>query len=380
MKKILKLLLIILLLISVQTLSFASEARKYSIENEGISIVLTDEYYDVLQNVQQQSEDTDNEQMQKYNLVFYVAHSLDENVTKQIMIATIENDATKQTPDLKYFTSNKLENYYNQYIDSLEQQYKIQDNKLKTTNNGNVYIAYKIDTTDENNKVESYNYDTVINQKLVSINISFVNSETSWEQVDKIIETVEFKNLSKLSAESHVATITAIVSLVLLIALIIVKKAVKKKNTNKIDLTEEEKRKYKTFGGFLIFYLISIIISIIYRILDLVVLNLSGNNSINMLLGIQEIIYIIINILIIIKLFRKKDGNAKKIENYIFIEGIVSLVILFLVQCCALSLDAFFANGFYLTIMFYAIFNMIYATAWICYFKLSKRVEEYYKN
>lgn len=377
MKKVLKLLLIVLLLINIQTLSFATESKKFSIENEGISITLTDEYYDLLEEVKQQIKDNNNETLEKYNLIFYVANSLDENITKQVMIAATENDTTKQTPDLRNFTSNKLENYYNKYISLLKQNYEIKENKLKITNNGNVYIAYKTETEDNEKRVESYSYDTVVNQKLISVNISFVNSQVSWEQVDSIMETVEFQNLNNLRPETDIAAITALVTLVLLIVLIIIKKVVKR--TKEIVITEEEKKKYKTFGGFLILYLISIIISVFYRILDLVVLNISERNTINTLLGIQEIVYIVINILILIKLFRKKEENAKKIEKNIFIAAVVNLVLLFLAQCCALSLDAFFANSFYLNIMYYAISSMIYASIWMCYFKLSKRVNEYFK-
>lgn len=385
MKKVIGILLILALIITMQTSIFA-QGNSFYIEEIGMNIYLEDSYYNVIEelknkesiiNQNEEQKDALEKQIETYNLVFFAVDSLEKSVTKQISVAVTQTDTTKQTYDLNTFNDKKLENYYTQYIELVKQRANIEESNLIRTANNNVYIEYYTTAQNEMYDIKSYTYDTIIDGKLISINISYNHIDGSKEDANNIIENIKFDaNNSKVyKSEENIATFSSMLSIILIIIMIVCKIVIKSKK--EYNLSIDKKLKYKKIGGFLLVFVISIILTILLNIANLTLSDSVSSNVVGIYL-VQIIIMVIIYSYILMKVFRKKENNDKKIQNLIFLLGIVNATFIFLIQCMALASSGAYQYSYYISLILNSIINLVYTITWMSYFKLSKRVKVRY--
>lgn len=359
-----------------------AEDINYMSSDGTLFITLDGKYHNVIEAVNNSDENEESikslkQQIENYNLILYLTDSLETDVTNQIMIASTQNEITKQTPDLKSFANTKIDSYYNSYIETLkENNYDIVESKILKTQNNNTYIAYETKAEDSNYSLDSYTYDTIINQTLISINISFINTEASWQKANDIIERLEFNSVQNNVKEEDLATYAAILAIILLIVIITIKR--KSKNIESSVLAENTKIKYRKFRGFLICFIVVLALNTLYRTVDIMYLSSLKISAFTLLFIVQEAVSIIFNFIIAILLFRRRDKTSKRVETLLFISCIISLIFLFLIVCSALASDIIVSKDFYITTILYMLSIAIYSAIWIIYFKKSKRVKEYY--
>lgn len=346
--------------------------------DEDITIQLTDEYKDAQRAIKDNDLELDENvvnniqtQMQNKNVVLYLVDSLDQDMSKQIMIVSGQNEVILQTPDLVTFRENKLNKYFERYINTLKQQNEIEEGCIKKFEN-NIYMAYK--TTAENQ--QSYTYDTIVNHKAYSINISFTNNETTWEDADAIVKNLSIQFNNDSMDESTIAVLSSMIALITVVLLSIVKRYLKNKKEN--IPSEQEKEKFKKFGGILVLFVISLGFLILNRIVDIISIRTLVFADVSSILIIQELISLIMTFAISVIICIRKKSSPNKITKCLFINSIITEILMFLVSCMALASDTVFANSIYKYFINYSIKTALYTIIWINYFKFSKRVQAYY--
>lgn len=314
-------------------------------------------------------------QIEQYKLVLWLVDSLNQNnITQQILISCDENQISRQMYDLNTFSNDKLQKYYNQYINSLKSTIDIKSSELIKTDDGEVYLFYDTSSNYNGKEINSYSYYTIMNGKIFTINITFLDSSYGKQEANAIIENIKFdnQNESVFFEEDDYSMLVVLISLLALFVVSMVKKFVKTKN--KKELTEEEKNRFKKIGGIYVFYIITVILTLLNNIVGLLQRNLfQSGNVVETLIKIQSIVIIVVNIIILMHIIKNSDVNS--IAKLIFNCGIFNLVIYFLIGCSSIVISETLVKSFYLNIIYSIISNTIYIILWGCYFRLSKRIK-----
>lgn len=314
-------------------------------------------------------------QIKQNRLVLWLVDSLNQNnITQQILISCDKNQTSSQMYDLNTFNNDKLQNYYNKYINSLKSTIDIKSSELIKTENGKVYILYDTSNNYNGKEINSYSYYTIMNGKIITINITFLDPSYGKQAANAIIENINYDNQNEsfFFEEDDYSMLVILISLLAIFIVIMVKKFVKYKNQK--ELTNEEKNKYRKICGIYVFYIITVIFTLLNNIVSLLQRNLfKFGNVVETFIKLQSIVIIVVNIIILVHIIRNTKVN--NIAKLIFNCGIFNLVIYFLIGCYSLSIsEEIIVKSFYLYIIYSIISNTIYIILWGCYFRLSKRI------
>ena len=96
--------------------------------------------------------------------------------------------------DINTFNNDRLQNYYNKYINSLKSTIDIKSSELIKTENGKVYILYDTSNNYNGKEINSYSYYTIMNGKIITINITFPDPSYGKQAANAIIENINYDN------------------------------------------------------------------------------------------------------------------------------------------------------------------------------------------
>lgn len=390
MKKIISIFVLILLVIMSVSNCYASSfsiRNQYYLDEQGIFLDLSDDetnYHNIMEELNDKNSTLNqNEEakqnyinlIKQYNVVLLLLDSLESDVSKQILISSVENQESTQIYNLNTFDDNKLQYYYEQNIKELKNTMEIVSSEIIKTKNGEVYIFYETTSNSDGKTVNSYSYFTVKNKKYITINITSLDVNYAKEDANNLMEHIQIynQNNSFFQAETDYSMLVVYISLLALITILIVKKFVKPRHD--VELSEDEKNKYKKANFFYIFFIFILIRSLILNSISLIVQNdmFSNVKIIGSLVKLQTLLIIIVYLIILISIIRKK--KIDNIQKLLFNLGITSLIILFLIGCCSICIDETLTLLFYGNVLLSIISTTSSTIIWGCYFRFSKKVK-----
>lgn len=390
MKKIILIFLLILLVILSVSNCYASSffiRNQYYLDEQGIFLDLSDDetnYHNIMEELNDKNSTLNqNEEakqnyinlIKQYNVVLLLLDSLEADVSKQILISSVENQESTQIYNLNTFDDNKLQYYYEQNIKELKNTMEIVSSEIIKTKNGEVYIFYETTSNSDGKTVNSYSYFTVKNKKYITINITSLDANYEKKDANNFMEHIQIYNQNNnfFQAETDYSMLVVYISLLALITILIVKKFVKPRHD--VELSENEKNKYKKANFFYIFFIFILIRSLILNSVSLIVPNdmFSNLKTVGSLVNLQTLLIIIVYLIILIFIIRKK--KIDNIQKLLFNLGIASLAILFLLGCCSICIDETLTLRFYGNVLLSIISTTSSTIIWGCYFRFSKKVK-----
>lgn len=390
MKKIILIFLLILLVILSVSNCYASSffiRNQYYLDEQGIFLDLSDDetnYHNIMEELNDKNSTLNqNEEakqnyinlIKQYNVVLLLLDSLEADVSKQILISSVENQESTQIYNLNTFDDNKLQYYYEQNIKELKNTMEIVSSEIIKTKNGEVYIFYETTSNSDGKTVNSYSYFTVKNKKYITINITSLDANYEKKDANNFMEHIQIYNQNNnfFQAETDYSMLVVYISLLALITILIVKKFVKPRHD--VELSENEKNKYKKANFFYIFFIFILIRSLILNSVSLIVQNdmFSNLKTVGSLVNLQTLLIIIVYLIILIFIIRKK--KIDNIQKLLFNLGIASLAILFLLGCCSICIDETLTLRFYGNVLLSIISTTSSTIIWGCYFRFSKKVK-----
>lgn len=326
-------------------------------------------------------------------IVLNAVDQLEGDPTRQLMVVQNNHQVYWNVPDFKTFTEEQVNQYYEGFIQSAEEQVKgqengmqIQDHELVKTQNGNVYIHVKGTGKIEDKSVQMSIYYTIINHRLITISYRAINQEVNQEKVNQMIEGTTFETVENTQRQQYIknqkiiwTSVTTIVAAFAIIFFLIRRKD-KKKMGDTTDLDKTTK-KYLKFGGILTlfcilcFYQIWIRGTQIYSILRVK----EGYEFYQQFLIVQCVVIMGLSLYQGIRVLIRKETTPKKLQIALVVSAVLSVVIILIRIVYAKINPAELYTGDYFKEEVNGIFTQLfYAGIWCLYFQFSERVRIYY--
>lgn len=372
----------------------------------GLTIEIPEEYINLTDHI-----NANQEIWEKYNVditqikEYYkkngvVLDAINEDNSKSLLILTLTNTITKNLKNLNMLSEEKLQQFLNQYVqEKQKQKEEVQEKEIYQKDNV-VYLHCLIkQTKQEGNIVQVDEYYTIVNGAAISISLNYLTGEIQQEELKNIINTVEIPTFEVKNEN------ISIISIILLVLLIVSTYGVgiyREKKGN-IVIGEKEKktliqkaifnygiREYEKFGGYLKFFFVTIVLSLIAMVIQIILFLINGNvfgelnwqRTYNLLLFVQLISEILGLGYIICNILKKEAKNVNKIKKTILIVlaitvliTILRIVISYLVYHIPTS-----TTQYYQTELNSLVRNIFYFGLWYFYYRNSMRVQVYYKE
>lgn len=367
----------------------------------GMKLSIEPDLIDVIETLKQGEETlTQYEPKEKFlryfeqsGIVLNAVDQLEGDPTRQLMVVQNNHQVYWNVPDFKTFTEEQVNQYYEGFIQSAEEQVKgqengmqIQDHELVKTQNGNVYIHVKGTGKIEDKSVQMSIYYTIINHRLITISYRAINQEVNQEKVNQMIEGTTFETVENTQRQQYIknqkiiwTSVTTIVAAFAIIFFLIRRKD-KKKMGDTTDLDKTTK-KYLKFGGILTlfcilcFYQIWIRGTQIYSILRVK----EGYEFYQQFLIVQCVVIMGLSLYQGIRVLIRKETTPKKLQIALVVSAVLSVVIILIRIVYAKINPAELYTGDYFKEEVNGIFTQLfYAGIWCLYFQFSERVRIYY--
>lgn len=367
----------------------------------GMKLSIEPDLIDVIETLKQGEETlTQYEPKEKFlryfeqsGIVLNAVDQLEGDPTRQLMVVQNNHQVYWNVPDFKTFTEEQVNQYYEGFIQSAQEQVKgqengmqIQDHELVKTQNGNVYIHVKGTGKIEDKSVQMSIYYTIINHRLITISYRAINQEVNQEKVNQMIEGITFETVENSQRQQYIknqkiiwTSVTTIVAAFAIIFFLIRRKD-KKKMGDTTDLDKTTK-KYLKFGGILTlfcilcFYQIWIRGTQIYSILRVK----EGYEFYQQFLIVQCVVIMGLSLYQGIRVLIRKETTPKKLQIALVVSAVLSVVIILIRIVYAKINPAELYTGDYFKEEVNGIFTQLfYAGIWCLYFQFSERVRIYY--
>lgn len=361
-----------------------------------IKIDLPKEYTKAIQT--NQIQDSNIRKYYEENHIYFNATNEEQN--KSIIIAKMENELTEQIQNFDQLEEADQNIFMEKYNEVKQEKKQIIKKQEIVTYNDIVYLYTVFEQNDEENKLIVEEYYTIVNKSAYVISASYQNVENNEKDMKQVMISLQFheENTEEKGFDQFFYTFI-IIGMIILLAIIYFVKLVREKpaveNKEKEKILHQvkeyiiQKTNYEKFGGYLIFFYITIILNIInlffgtseYFSMDISFQNRNIKEMIYLLTAIiQNLLGLLGMIYIFIKV-RKRDLKIKNhIENTlkIVLIGTAFLTILrFIIQASIYQLEVFNTSYMQTEIKVF-LQSFGYLLVWFMYLKNSVRVSIYY--
>ena len=385
MKKVLGVLFVLLSLTTIVN------AKTYNVASENMMISLSDDYIDLL------SEYEENEQIltsiiPKENYDKYVesykkqgtiidAVKLDENnkIKLEVIVGTSKLTKNISARDLKYFNEQELEEYKQKFMEVLKaqaesSQMEVVEDDIYRTEAEDVYI--RVHTVKENQQIESFY--TVRNFKLIRVNIQYTEQIAQIDSMaEEIVNNIQIKDTTYDEQYNYFLSIigTSIVC-ILTIVVAIYNKATHKK---KAEITKEQEEKYSKFGGFLIIYVLLLVLNAISLAISIIIYIVHSNVIVYAMELVRSVIMLVYMLISLKNIRTRSIDTPKKIIKHMYIMLAISIIVA--ISSLTYSLvdtETVYMPEFYVSQLLNLISSVTRTVLFVAYFSISTRVKVYY--
>lgn len=313
--------------------------------------------------------------------------------TRQLMVVQTNHQVYWNVPNLKSFTEEQLNQYYEGFVQSAKEQaekeengMQIQETELVKTQNGNVYIHVQGTGKIDEKPVGLSVYYTIMNYRLITISYRAINQEVNQPMISQMIEGITFDTVQNTQRQKYLENQkivwTSVISIVSVFAIVffLIRRKDKKKmgDTTNLDKTT---KKYLAFGGILTlfailcFYQIWIRGTQIYSILNVK----EGYEVYQRLLILQCVVIMVLSCYQGIRVFFRKEDTPKKLQIALVTSAVFSIVIAIIRMIYAkLNPAELYTNDYFEEEANNIFTQVFYAGIWCLYFQFSDRVRIYY--
>lgn len=363
---------------------------KYEIPEVGMSIELPNEFYDIIQGLQNNDEKVSKYQSAKQNfkqmgIVIDALDNLDDNATKEIVVAISKNASTKRVEDLKNVPEEQIQQFSDSFFQTMKKQnaeVEFIETKIISTSNENKYMTITTKTKTQEEVVNAITYYTIVNQQLIGVTIRYLGKDIDLQETKNIIESVNFVPLEIIETTpiTYIDVLVMALTLIIIVAIICIFK-IKKHEKKPKELTDKQKKKFIKLNGFLMIYLLTVISNIIIRAVLITVATELEDLGARRILIIQGLINMAIFIGIAIYILKKQKDSPKKIQRMIIVTGVVNVIATIIqVIYTILVSNLQDINNYYIQAINMITSTIIYTMIWYVYFKISKRVNVYFNK
>ena len=368
--------------------------KNYTLEDPGMYIKIDANMIEIVSSIENNDEKINSienkeqykEYFQKSGIVLDAVNSIGESNDKEIIVVKSNNVAYQTMPNLNQFIEEDLNNYYEQFIESIKSQaektqIEIQNEEIYKTQNGNTYFHIISQGNVDGKSTKLSTYYTIMNQRLVTIGFRYFNTEIDSNE-NIIIEGITFENLPRDNSYQEQMNKIVVNAITIFVIFLIVFLLIRRKDAKKIssEIKNKELKSYLKFGGILCLMWIMMIYQVYLRALDIsTLLQLDGLLAYKIIMSIECILAIAINLYIAIKILIRKKQSVKSIQFGLVINAIIILIasltriISMIILQKELPDMEYFQQEF--SILMY---NVIYTAIWILYMNFSQRVKIYY--
>ena len=166
---------------------------KYYIPEVGMAVDIPNDFYDIIQGLENNDERVEKYKNSEQNfkqmgIAIDALDSLEEDATKEIVVAISKNTSTKKVDDFRNVPDDQIEQFSESFFESIKQQsdqVEFLETKVITTSNGNKYMTLVTKTQLEGKAVNSIIYYTIVNQQLVGVTIRYLNKDIDLQEARK---------------------------------------------------------------------------------------------------------------------------------------------------------------------------------------------------
>jgi len=397
-RKNIKVIVMLLIITLLMLIAGTVNAKTYNIIENNMSIKLEDDYIDMFTEYYDNEEKFSEVLPSEYYSNFVNANKAqgvvldaikinEENeMLTEVLISIPDSGEQNQIRDLKDYSKDKMQEYAKIFVDSLKTELEsngtnaeVSQDEIFIADNGDVYI--KVHSVLQG--LDSDIFYTIKNYKLIGINIRYMDGNQDLEMAKQIINqvTINDATIYKDDVYYYSQLISSVIFCIILIGITINIRKSNKKEEAKQEITEEQKQKYKKMGGFLLFYIVIVILNIILQAVNIYIYLLNAEVLTNIIAAIQTMASIIIVICILINIFRRNSKTPQRIKKLLYIMLAIN-IILCLAEIAYSFIDTvgMYSNQYYLTNIAGIFSNISYTLIWSTYFTVSKRVQEYYQD
>ena len=204
-------------------------------------------------------------------------YAINEEKDESVIVAHQENELTRKVINLNQLNEESFNAFVEKYNQAKVQEGQVVLKQEKYVKDDMVFIDTVFEYTDNDKKIQTEEYYTIIDETAITISMSFLQKQVDSLKVREVINSISIVNDSKMDLEFLV--LPAVLVVLGIIYFI-------KQRKNKVQLNDTEKKKvlkniieymskidYSKFGGVLILFAVTI-----------------GLNIINLFFGIVEVI------------------------------------------------------------------------------------------
>lgn len=362
-----------------------------------MNIELPEEYINLTQLVESDPDQLEKYQLNpqelknKYQKNGIMIDAINEEKSKTITAMVMGNLYTSQIQSMSKLSKEELTNWMEEYKQVKQKDMPKEIVQRSYVVNDKIYVNTRIM---ENNAIIQDEYYTIEEGKAIIISLNRISGEIQEGEMEGIVNNITFNDIQIELPQSMyiITTITIVVSVCILIMYEILKRK------NKIEIKENEKekltkkvienyelKKNMKLGGYQLFFLITVILSILnmgyQTIQSFITGEIGQKNGLELIYLIVTIIQNILQIIVlgyIGLLIPKKATKAKKqIEKALIIT--MSFVIIGTLIKTGLSYQMGIVRVSYYSLLLVGVIqNIIYLILWYTYYKNSIRVSIYY--
>lgn len=352
---------------------------------------LDNEFYDIIQGLEENDEKVKDWQNSKNNfiqlgIVFDAVDSLEDNISKEIVIINNKNQTTEKIVNLAGLNEEELvqisESFFNE-IKEDTQESQLNETKIEKSKNGNIYMTVTLQQNTDTGTINAKTYYTVIAKRLVGITFRYINKELDNNEIMEVIESITF-DITQIEANENAAITRTFVAYGVIVFGVIVFGIIKRKTSSKkpMEIDEKQKNEYKKIGGLLLFFIATLGLITLNTITGLKTINQLEQITIRNVFYIQYILNLVIIAYIIFLIIKRKEKKTpKKIEKALIVMGIIN-IISSVIRICVSMIDTetFYTLQYYVQETLSLTTNVSYMILWSTYFAVSKRIYIYYTN
>lgn len=234
MKKIMVGLILTIILLSSSITIMATEFPEM-----GMKVELPEEYYDLKAGVDSNDakityyetvlKTTKDELKNQYSQNGIVYNGISSNLSKELIIAVIENARTKSNYHLTSLNNEEIEELKQEITDAFRTAQKQEQEVYDHNGIKYIYTMFKNGTT------TIYQYYTIVNGKAITITLNSKYSNVKQDELKEIIDTIQFneileKPIGITSNPVLLVGIILVIVIIIVIIVVIIAKAKKKEN------------------------------------------------------------------------------------------------------------------------------------------------------
>lgn len=372
----------------------ANDNTNLQIGNSDIYFSLKENYYDLVSGIQNDDEQfatylTQKENYLAYfeenNIIYDAVNSLDaESLSQEIVIAQSTNSTIQQVYNLKMLSSEALDEFSSTFISTLKENVSssfenatFSSEGTYTSVTGDIYLYLVFSATVNESPMQLAYYCSIVNGNANMFTLQYL-SPVSNEDMHTIIDAFSYQE-----RDTTLSFIVGLVFLLIFIGILVGFFFMLFRKKKDKDVSVEYNEKYNHFGGFLLLYFVLLILNAVLILLDFItVITVSSVSTIFLVTFVlQDTMILGILIYNAILLWKKKEETPQKVIRNLTLLAIVTIALCILrIAYSFFDSSYFYSTAYYAQEMILIIRNVLYATIWICYFRKSVRVKNYYKE